>query len=473
MPILVLGFMAPMMLPGLIMALVWEERAMIEGFAVPMGFTLAVSLPVIVSLRKDPFRITSKDGLLLVFLTWSFMSLLGAVPYYLAGMGITFTDAVFESACGFATTGATTFSDVEMLPRSLLFWRSMTHWFGGMGIILLTVALMPLLGVGGFQLIKAETPGPEKEKITPKITATAKILWLVYCGLTAVLFLLFLLGGMNWFDALCHAFATVATGGVSTKNAGMGYYDSGFLDGVGTVFMLLAGCNFSLYYRLFQGKFADILNNTEGRAYIFLFLAASALIAGSLLPVYRSPSSAIRYAMYHAASILTTTGAAIADYEVWPPLAQAVLFLLMFIGGCSGSTAGGIKVIRQVVLFKQMGNELRRLIHPQGVFSVRLNRKVGRKDVVYGVAGFTFLYLMVIALMTLIVAGSGTELFSAFSASLSVIGNLGAGFGAVGPTHNYGAFPDHIKWLFSFVMIAGRLELWTVFILFTPNYWQE
>jgi trk system potassium uptake protein TrkH len=464
--------MVPMMLPALIMALAWGEGTMIRGFAIPMGIALTASLPVLVSLRKKPFQIAPKDGFLLVFLTWTFISLLGALPYYLSGEVMDMCDAVFESACGFATTGATTFSDVEALPRSLLFWRSMSHWFGGMGILLLTVALLPLLGVGGFQLIKAEAPGPEKEKVTPKITATAKILWLVYCGFTVVLFLLYLVGGMSWFDSLCHAFATMATGGVSTKNAGIAYYDSVFIDGVTTVFMLLAGFNFSLYYRLLQGKCMDICYNTEGRAYLLLFLGASVLVIGSLLPVYGSLFSAIRYGAYQVAAVITTTGAAITDYERWPPLAQAVLFLLMFVGGCSGSTAGGIKVIRHTVLFKQMGNELRRLIYPRGIFSVQLNRKVGRKDVVYGVAGFIFLYLMVVALTTLIVAASGTELFSAFSAALSVTGNIGAGFGSIGPAHNYGAFPDHIKWLFSFVMIAGRLELWTVLILFVPEYWQ-
>ena len=469
MPALVLGFTVPMMAPSLVMALVWGEKNMVSGFVIPMLFAAAISLPVGFSLRKEPVKIASRDGFLLVFLTWVFTSLWGAIPY-MAGAGLGVTDAVFESVGGFATTGVTTFADIESLPRSLLFWRSMTNWFGGMGILLLTVALMPLLGVGGFQLIKAETAGPEKEKITPKITATAKILWLVYCGLTCALFLLYLAGGMEWFDGLCHALAVVATGGISTKNAGIGFYNSVFIEGVTTVFMLISGFNFSLYYRLFKGKAADIPRNSEARAYALIFCAAALIITLSLLPVYGSFLSAFRYASYQTASILTTSGAAITDYEAWPPLAQAALFLLMFIGGCSGSTAGGVKVIRHVVLFKQMGNELRRLIYPVGVFSVRLNRKVGRKDVVYGVAGFIFLYMLVVAVTTLVVTASGTEVFSAFSASLSVIGNVGVGFGAIGPAHNYGDFPDQVKWLFSFVMIAGRLELWTVCVIFFPDF---
>lgn len=469
---LALGIAVPMMLPAFGMALATGEFLLIQAFAIPLILTLGCAVPAFGSFKKTPFRFSPQEGFLLVFLTWISISLLGALPYYLSGRGFSFVDAVFESACGFATTGATTLSEVECLPKALLLWRSTTHWFGGMGIILLTVALMPLLGVGGFQLIKAEAPGPEKEKITPKITATAKILWLVYCGLTLLLFLLYLLGGMDGFDALCHAFTTLASGGVSTKNKGISFYDSPFIDLVSTVFMILAGLNFNLYVRLLKGKFADLWYNSEGRAYLLIFIIASGLITGSLLEVYGSVSTAARYGIYQVASILSTTGSVVTDYETWPSLAQGTLFVLMFIGGCSGSTAGGIKVIRHVVLWKQAGNELRQLIYPQGIFTVQLNRKVGRKEVVYGVAGFVFLYLLVIAVTTLITAASGTDLFSAFSAALSVTGNLGVGFATIGPSRTYGAFPDHIKWLFSLVMIAGRLELWTVFVLFSPEYWR-
>ncbi|MDR3303097.1 MAG: TrkH family potassium uptake protein [Treponema sp.] len=470
-PLLALGFSVPMMLPCLVMALVWGERA--RAFAVPMGLALALALPALLSLRKAKIQFYAKDGFLLVTLTWVFMSLLGAVPYLLAGPGMNLACAVFESACGFATTGATTVADVEALPRSLLFWRSTTHWFGGMGIILLTVALLPLLGVGGFQLIKAEAPGPEKDKVTPKITATAKILWLVYLTLTFALFLLYLFGGMEWFDALCHAFTIMASGGVSTKNAGIAHYGSAFIEVVTVIFMLLAGFNFNLYFRMVQGKGIDALRNTEARVYIGIFAVATVVIACSITPHYGSAGTALRYAAYQSASMMTTTGSAIADYELWPPLAQAVLFLLIGVGGCSGSTAGGIKVIRHAVLWKQTLNELRRMLYPQGVFTIRLNRKVGRKDVVYGVAGFVFLYALVVTLTTLLTAASGVDLLSAFSASAAVVGNVGLGFGAAGPSRNFSAFPDHVKWLFSCVMIAGRLELWTLFILFTPDYWRR
>jgi trk system potassium uptake protein TrkH len=470
--ITLLGIVIVIMIPPLVMALAAGNAVMIRAFLFPMGCALLV-LPCFLSLRRKELKLNARDGFLLVFLTWAFASILGAVPFYLSSGEISFTDAVFESACGFATTGGTTLADVEALPRPLLLWRSLTHWFGGMGIVLLTVALMPLLGIGGFQLIKAEAPGPEKEKITPKITVTAKLLWLAYCALTLVLAGLYRLGGMGWFDAFCHGFTTMASGGVSTRNGGIAFFQSPFIEWVSTVFMLLTAINFNLYYRLLQGKFRDIAANTELRVYLGIFLAASALITVTLIPASGSPLAALRQASYQTASILSTTGAAITDYEQWPALARMVLFTLMLIGGCSGSTAGGLKVIRHVVLWKQMGNELRRTLYPRGVFSIQLNKRVGRKDVIYGVAGFFALYLMVVGVTTLITAASGTDFFSAFSAALSITGNVGVGFGAVGPIHNYGAFPDHIKWLFSFVMIAGRLELWTVFLLFRPLYWRR
>jgi trk system potassium uptake protein TrkH len=466
-----LGFIPLVMVFPLVMAAAGKETAMIRAFAFPMLIGTALALASFFSLRKKKLNLNAGDGFMLVFLTWVLGSLIGAIPFYSAGLSV--SDAVFESACTFATTGGTTVNNIEALPHSLLLWRSLAHWFGGIGIVLIAVAFMPLLGVGGFQLIKAEVPGPEKDKITPKVAVTAKLLCLAYGALTLALFILYRAGGMPWFDALCHSLTTMASGGVSTRNAGIAAFNSPFIDGVSTVFMLLAGANFSLYYRLLQGKFRELKNNTEIRAYLGIFIVSSLVICVSIIPVYGSLASALRYATYQSVSILSTTGAAIADYETWPGLARMVLFGLIFIGGCSGSTAGGIKVIRHVVLWKQMGNELRRVVYPRGVFSVQLNKRVGRKDVVYGVAGFFFMYLVVVAVTTLLTAASGVDLFSSFSAALSITGNVGVGFGTIGPAHNYSVFADPVKWLFSFVMIAGRLEMWTVFLLFSPAYWRK
>ena len=471
--VIIFGVITLLMIPSLVAAFITGETAMVRAFLFPLVAGIILILPAALFINRSPPNLRARDGFLLVFLTWIFSSIAGSIPYYLSPLNMKFYDAIFESTCGFATTGATTLSDVEALPRSLLLWRSTSHWAGGMGIILLTVALLPLLGVGGFQLIKAEVPGPEKDKFTPRITAAAKILWGVYCIFTVILALLYRLGGMEWFDAVCHSFTIMATGGVSTKNAGFGYYNSPFIDWVTVIFMLLGALNFNMYYRISRGKFRDLLQNTESRVYFFIFVIAALVISLILIPQYGSFGEALRFGSFQTASILTTTGNARIDYSTWPPLAQAVLFCLMFIGGCSGSTAGGIKVIRHTVLFKQAWNELRRILYPKGVFSIQLNKKVGRKDVVYGVAGFVFLYFMIVGTTTLITAAAGFDLFSSFSAALSVTGNIGTGFGAVGPNHDFSVFPPHLKLFFSLVMIAGRLELWTVFVLFTPEYWKR
>ncbi|MDR0474259.1 MAG: TrkH family potassium uptake protein [Treponema sp.] len=470
---IILGLETFFMLPSLVMAFVLGETFMVRPFLIPLAPGAALAVAAAFCIPKSPVGIRARDGFLLVFLTWIFSSLTGSLPYYFSPLDIGFCDAVFESACGFATTGATTFSNVEALPRSLLFWRSTSHWVGGMGIILFTVALLPLLGVGGFQLVKAEAPGPEKDKLKPRITSAAKVLWTVYCSFTAALIMLYRLGGMEWFDAVCHGFSIMATGGVSTKNAGFAFFNSPFIDWVTVIFMILAALNFNMYYRIVRGKSRDLLYHTETRVYFLILFTTVLVISLSLIPQYGSFASALRFGAFQTASILTTTGNVRADFTAWPGLAQGVLFCLMFIGGCSGSTAGGIKVIRHTVLFKQAINEVRRLLYPQGVFSIQLNRKVGRKDVVYGVAGFVFLYFMIVAVTTLATAASGFDVFASLSVALSITGNIGTGFGAAGPFHNYSEFPNHLKILYSLVMIAGRLELWTVFVLITPEYWKR
>jgi trk system potassium uptake protein TrkH len=466
-----LDIAALLMLFPLTFAAALNDRIMVRAFALPLAGVLLLTIPILLLLRKSPVRFTPRDGFLLVFAAWTFCILLGTFPYWLSQNGISFVDALFESSCGFATTGATTIADIEALPRPLLLWRAMTHWFGGRGIVLLTVALMPLIGVGGFQLIKAETPGPEKEKITPKAAVTAKFLWLIYCTLTVILFLLYRLGGMGWFDALCHAFPVIASGGISTKNAGLAFFNSPFIDIVSIIFMILAGLNFNLYYRLLRGKFREVFTNSEGRAYLFIFFAASAVISWALIPVYGSLKEALRYGFYQTASILSTTGLVAADYSLWPPITHAIILALMICGGCSGSTAGGIKIIRHVVLWKQARNEMQRIINPRGVFNIRLNGKVGRRDVVYCTAGFICIYFLTVGITALVTAASAkVDVLSSLSVALAITGNIGLGFGAFGPFHNYSAIPAFLKYFYSFIMIAGRLELWTVLAVLSPMY---
>jgi len=469
---IIIGGMTSLMIPSFVAALILKEYVIVRAFLIPLSIGLILALSAVLFIRKAPLSLRPRDGFLLVFLVWVFSSLIGSLPYYFSKLGMSVCDSIFESTCGFATTGATTLSDIEVMPKPLLLWRSMSHWSGGMGIILLTVALMPLLGVGGFQLVKAEAPGPEKDKLTPRINHAAKVLWLFYCAFTAILAVLYRLGGMEWFDAVCHSFAIMATGGVSTKNSGFAFYNSAFIDWVTVIFMLIAALNFNLYYRVIHKKFSDFAHNTETRVFILIFIVAALVISLSLVSQYGSFADALRFGSFQAASILTTTGNARTDYTIWPSLAQAVLLCLMFIGGCSGSTAGGVKVIRHTVLFKQAWNELKRILYPQGVFSIQLNQKVGRKDVVYGVAGFVFLYFLIVGITAIITTAVGFDILSSFSAALSVTGNIGVGFGAVGPFKNFSMFPDYLKLFYSLVMIAGRLELWTVLVLFTPEYWK-
>ncbi|MDR1908859.1 MAG: TrkH family potassium uptake protein [Spirochaetaceae bacterium] len=447
------------------------DAVMVRAFALPLGGELLAALPVHLAVRNRKAAFAQADGFFLVFAAWLLCALLGAFPYWLSGSGLSFTDSVFESACGFATTGATTVADVEALPRPLLLWRSMSHWLGGLGIVVLTIALFPLLGMGGFQLAKAEAPGAERQN--PRLSSSAKFLWLAYSILTALLFLLYRLGGMSGFDALCHALPVMASGGVSTRNAGMAFFDSPFIDGVSVVFMLLAGLNFNLYLKIGGGKFREALSNTEARAYLLIFALAALILGCSLVPVYGSLGQALRYGSYQAASVLSTTGSVIADYGLWPPLAQAVILALMFIGGCSGSTAGGIKVIRHVLLWKQAGNEIRRSLFPRGVFALRLNGKPARRDLVHGAAGFVCLYALTVIAAALVSAAAGLDMLSAGSIALAMTGNTGMGFGAAGPGQNFGAFPDFLKWFYSFVMIAGRLELWTALVMLSPAYWRR
>ncbi|MDR2177743.1 MAG: TrkH family potassium uptake protein [Treponema sp.] len=451
-----------------------RETEMIRAFAVSIAVPMSLALPVLLAVtRKQRIRFSAADGFLLVFFIWIIACLLGSLPFLCSRIMPRPADAFFESVSGFSTTGVSLFADVEVLPRSLLLWRAMSHWLGGIGIVMLTVALFPLMGIGGFQLVKAETSGPEKEKITPKITATAKILCFLYLGLTALLAALLALGGMDWLDAAIHAFSTIATGGFSSRNNSIAAFSSPFIEWVCVIFMTVSGCNFTLLYQLLRGRIRDAFHNSEGRAYLGLVVLSSLAAALSLCSAGEEFPAAVRRGFFHCSSIITSCGFTIADHNLWPPLAQGILFLLMFVGGCSGSTAGGIKVVRWVVLFKQAMNEARRLIYPRGVFNIRLNHKVGRKDVVYGVAGFIFLYFAMAAAGFLLTAAAGLAPWDSLNAALICVGNIGLGLGNLTSGAVLAACPDYVKWGLSLLMIAGRLEIWTFFVLFTREYWRR
>ncbi|HOT46813.1 MAG TPA: potassium transporter TrkG [Spirochaetota bacterium] len=451
-----------------------EERSF-AAFAATIAVTAACSAAVFFILRKKRAgSLSTRDGFLMVTLSWVLASLIGAMPFYLSGSIPSFTDAFFETISGFTTTGASILTDIESLPRSMLFWRSLTHWLGGMGIVVLTVAILPLMGVGGLQLIQAEAPGPTVDRLTPRIAGTAKLLWFIYVGFTVAETLLLVLGGMDLFDALTHTFGTLATGGFSVKNAGVGHYKSAYIDGVITVFMLLAGINFTLHFRFITGRFKPILRDTELKAYLLIFATATAVAAFSLYGnIHHTVGECIRYASFQTASILTSTGFASEDFEQWPLLGQIILFMLMFVGGCTGSTSGGIKVMRIVVLFKQAVNEMKLLLHPRGVFTLKLSGGMVKKDIVYSVSGFFFLYIAVLLTVTAIVASAGHDITTSFTAVLTTLGGIGPGFGKVGPMDNYSFLEDYVKWALSFAMLAGRLELYTVLVIFLPGFWRR
>lgn len=353
------------------------------------------------------------------------------------------------------------------------------HWIGGMGIIVLTLAILPILGIGGMQLFKAEVPGPSADKLTPRIQETAKRLWMIYVGITAVQVLL-LWPAMGFFDAVNHAFATMATGGFSTENGSVGQYQSAYIEWVITIFMVLAGINFALHFRLLSGQVDALSKDTELKVYVSILLVATLLMTiANMLPtsetgaVYQSFSESVRTAAFQAVAIVTTTGFGTADYEIWHPLAVAVIFALFFTGGMAGSTGGGVKVIRVVLLIKNSFKEIRQLIHPNAVIPVRLNEKVVSQEIMRNVLSFFVLYVTLLGAGTLAMAATGLDLMSAFSVTMSCVGNVGPAFGDFGPTENYASISAFGKWLLSFLMMAGRLEIFTVMIMFSPAFWKR
>jgi len=451
-----------------------EKKCLLIFFittAIGVGFSF---LSILFTTKCQRDIVTSREGFLIVCIAWAAAAGLGALPFYLSGSVLTYADAFFETMSGFTTTGASILKEIESLPRSLLFWRSLTHWLGGMGIVLLTIVFLPILGVKGLHFIRIEAPGPTVEKIVPRIAETTLVLWLIYLGLTLAETLLLMLGRMNLFDALTHTFGTLATGGFSPKNRSVGHYSSKYVHIIITIFMMLAGTNFNLYYRLLSGRFREIKKNTELRAYLGIFFISSILIALVLNgSVYESFGKSLRYGSFQVASIFTTTGFSTADFDAWPAMAKGILFALMFIGGSSGSTGGGIKVIRIVTLFKIGINEMRYILHPRGVYTVKINDMPVRKDIAYTIAGFVFLYISFLIITTLVVTSGGYDLVTSFSTALVTVGNIGPGFGKIGPTLNYSFYPDYIKWFLSFAMMVGRLEVYTVFIIFTPWFWKR
>lgn len=444
---------------------------LVQSCAITFGAGISLFLFTKRNKKED---IRHRDAFLIVTLTWLVMSLFGALPFLFSGTFHSFTNAYFESMSGFTTTGASVLKDIETVSPGILFWRSMTQWIGGMGIIVFALAILPFLGTGGMQLFKAEVPEISIDKLRPRIIDTAKALWIIYLSLTATNAALLYLAGMNVCDALCHAFTTMATGGFSTKNASIGAYQSPSIEYITSAFMLLAGINYSLYFYFFKGKYAKLWNNGEFRFYAAVTFIATAVIT---ITIWRSSYDSIidsfRFSLFQVISIMTTTGYATADYEIWAPLAQVLLILLMFFGGMIGSTGGGIKQVRILLMIKQGYREMYQLIHPRAITTVKLDNKFLDKEILGSIWGMVFLFLGVCAVATIGVAATGMDIVTASTTVISAMCNVGPALGSAGPAENYAHIPDAGKWILVFCMLTGRLEVYTVLILFVPHFWKK
>ncbi len=415
-----------------------------------------------------------REGFAVVTFGWTFFALFGALPFVFTGAVPSYINAFFETMSGFTTTGSTILTDIEALPPSLLLWRSLTQWLGGMGIIVLSLAILPMLGVGGMQLFKAEVPGPTADRLKPRIQDTAKLLWGVYVLLTGAEVVLLMAGGMSLFDSINHSFATMATGGFSTRNASVAAYGSAYIDWVITGFMFLAGVNFSLHYLALRGKIGDFIRNEEFLFYSVLVVTGTCLVVLlNMGSTYPDLLDNLRFSAFQVVSIMTTTGFGTADYELWPVLCQYLLVFSMFIGGCAGSTGGGIKVARILLLFKHAQVQVYRLIHPRAVRLVKLGERPVDKEVMQSILGFFALYMGVFVAASFIMAGLGMDLPSAGASVIATLSNIGPGLGSVGPVDNFAHVPAFGKLVLSFCMLLGRLELFTVLVLIFPSFWRK
>jgi trk system potassium uptake protein TrkH len=470
---LLLAVEAVAMLIALLVAVIYGGPD-ITSFAYSAGITVIAGLISFLIGRTCKEQIGKREGYITVSLVWIIFSLFGALPYVIGGFIPTYTDAFFETMSGFTTTGSSILNDIEALPKGILFWRSITQWLGGMGIIVLSLAILPILGIGGMQLFVAEVPGPTPDKLHPRIRQTAKNLWGIYVLLTLLETILLVIGDMSFFDAICHSFTTMATGGYSTKQASIAFFDSAYIQYVIIVFMILAGTNFTLSYLALKGKIGRAVKNEEFKWYI-LFIAIFTVIItiGLNINTNTGYEENFRSALFQVVSIITTTGYATADYLMWAPVLSVLIFTLFFFGGSAGSTGGGIKIVRILLLLKNSWQELRRLIHPNAVIPVRFNQRSVSDQIILNVLAFFMIYMLVFFVSVVIYSFSEPDLPSAMGAVATSLGNIGPGLGNVGPAENFSHISTFGKWFLSFLMLLGRLELFTVLVLFTPSFWKR
>ncbi|MDR1729813.1 MAG: TrkH family potassium uptake protein [Prevotellaceae bacterium] len=442
---------------------------------ISFSVTLAVALLSYFSIKKDSLQqLEKREGYLIVTLIWVVFSLFGSLPFFLSGYIPEYTDAFFETMSGFSTTGATILSDIEVLPHGLLFWRSITQWLGGMGIIVLSLAVLPIFGIGGMQLYAAEVPGPTKGKLRPRVAQTAKLLWAIYASLTLIEVILLKIGGMDLFDAVCHSFTTMSTGGYSTKNASIAYWDSPFIEYVVIFFMLAAGMNYAVIYSALKGNFKKLYQDEEFRFYIlfafgFSFITMAVLLFSGNMGV----ESSARSATFQVVALMTGTGYTTVNYMSWIPFLWTLMCFIMLMGGCTGSSTGGIKTVRVALLLKNSYYEFKRILHPNAVIPVKFDQKVVPVQIINNILAFVVLYALIAIISILIFTLLGIGFIESVGTVVSCLSNVGPGLGAVGPMDDYSLFPDAAKWYASFLMLTGRLEIFTVLFMLMPSFWKR
>jgi len=465
---------AAAMVPSLLVSLYFGDGDAM-AFILTMLLLLVLGLPVYILSKPPNTNLRAREGFLVVPLAWLLLAIFGALPFVISGMIPNFADALFESVSGFTTTGATIMTNVMNQPRGMMFWRSFTHWVGGMGVLVLTLALLPKMSGRTAHLVKAESPGPTMSKLLPRMGDTAKVLYLLYGLLTAIMLVVLMLCGMNFYDASIHAMGTAGTGGFSNYGASIAGFNSPLIEWVVTLFMLLFGVNFALYYKLLRGDWREMKNNEELRWFLGIFAGLALIITLIILPQFEgSFFTALRYSSFQLASIMSTTGYATADFNLWPIAARMLIFFGMFLGGCAGSTAGGMKIIRVGLLIKQGLREVRRVFQPRKVQVVRFEGKAVEESVLHQVCVFFFMYLALIIFGGMVLGFNGLYDFETnFTAALTCVSNVGPGLGAVGPAGNFAGYSDFSKVFCSLLMLAGRLEIFPILALFHPAMWRK
>ena len=450
--------------------------------------TITIGLLLYFFNKPKSKNLQKKEGYLIVTLGWLILSITGMLPYLLTGSIPNLTNAFFETISGYSTTGSSILTDIESIPKGILFWRSATHWIGGMGIIVLTIAILPLLGIGGMQLFMAEAPGPSADKLHPRITETAKRLWLIYVTLTFAEFFLLKFAGMSWFDAINHAMATMSTGGFSTKNSSVAFWNGmPMVQYIIILFMFIAGTNFVLTYFALKGKVKKVFQSEEFKYYFFGIIGISTVIA-LIIIFYQDPNlqtsiahpetlgkveSSIRHSLFSVVSVVTTTGFVTADFTMWSYFATGIFFALFFLGGSAGSTSGGIKIVRHIVMLKNSFLEFKKSLHPNAIIPVRYDGKAVGQNIVFNILSFFVIYMLIFIISSVILTFLGLDFISALGAAASSLGNIGPAIGSVSPVDNFNHLSVGAKWFCSFLMLIGRLELFTVLILFTPFFWRK